>query len=306
MKTIPRIGLGTWKSSDKSLTDAVRYAIKECGYCHIDCAHVYQNEALIGEVLEELFESGIKRENLWITSKLWCTHHHPDMVEKACRNTLKDLRIDYIDLYLIHIPLAFKKQDVGGELFVKDDKGNFLFDHVPTIDTWKAMELLVDKGLCKHIGVSNFTINHLEKLKYSGIRIKPYANQCEYNLYMQQGPLRDYCRNEGIHFTGYSNLGTPDSKTPDMPTLLEDPVLKEVAQETGKSPGQVALKFLLQLDPNTSVIPKSVTPERLRQNINLDFELTENQMKKLVGRQRCYRFCGRFEVFNTDIYGEYF
>lgn len=125
MKTIPRIGLGTWKSSDKSLTDAVRYAIKECGYCHIDCAHVYQNEALIGEVLEELFKSGIKRENLWITSKLWCTHHHPDMVEKACRNTLKDLRIDYIDLYLIHIPLAFKKQDVGGELFVKDDRETF-------------------------------------------------------------------------------------------------------------------------------------------------------------------------------------
>lgn len=289
MLEIPRIGLGTWKSRDDGLINAIKYAVKEAGYCHLDCAMIYQNEELIGKVLDELFKSGIKREQLWITSKLWHTFRKPELVENACRKTLSDLRLDYLDLYLVHSPQSFQTQEIGTCIVPRNEDGTVIVDNsVTIIDTWKAMEKLVEKGLVKRIGVSNFTINQLERLKFSDCKIKPYANQAEYHLYMQQEPLRDYCKKNGIHFTGYSNLGTPDSKVPDDPVLLDDPVLNAVAKEIGKSAGEVALKFLLQLDSNTSIVPKSVTPKRIYSNNHLDFDLSEDQMNRLIKRNRCH------------------
>ncbi|OHT02534.1 oxidoreductase, aldo/keto reductase family protein [Tritrichomonas foetus] len=304
---IPQLGLGTWKSpNNDDVTNAVRYAIEEAGYTHIDCAAIYGNEKYVGIALKDVLSRGvIKRENLWVTSKLWCTKHHPDDVEAACRQTLADLQLDYIDLYLIHWPMAFKR---GNELFPKDENGNMIQEIIPLVDTWKAMEKLVEKGLVRHIGGSNFTIELLEKLiKQEEVSIRPYANQVETHLFLQQEPMIEYCEKRGIHVIGYSTLGTSDSAKPDMPVLLKDPVLNEVAQETGKSPAQVELKFLHKLSAKNmlSTLAKSVTPERIKANNQLDFDLTDEQVARLRKRDRCFRYCDMFKMRNIEIFGDH-
>lgn len=268
MNRIPTIGLGTWKSPrSEDLINAIVYAVKEAGYVHIDCAAVYGNEDIVGQAFKKLWELGIKREQLWITSKLWNDKHKPEQVEPACRQTLKDLGLDYLDLYLVHWPCQFHPPEVA------EKEGTF--DHTTSIvDTWKAMEKLVELGFTKRIGVSNFTVNQLERLKNSDIKIKPYTDQCEFHIYMQQAPLRRYLHEEGIILTGYSTLGSADSKIPDSPVLLKDEVLNQIATETGKTVGEVALKFLLTIEPGASLLAKSITSERIYKNNHLDFELS--------------------------------
>ena len=240
---------------------------------------------------------GIKREQLWITSKLWNDQHRPEQVEPACRKTLKDLGIDYLDLYLIHWPSQFNAPD-------KIETEGFFDNKTSIVDTWKAMEKLVDLGLTKHVGVSNFTINMLERLKHSDAKLIPYTNQCEFHLYHQQGPLRKYCHEEGIIFTGYSTLGTADSATSDFPVLLKDEELGKVASETGKTVGEVELKFLLTIEPGASLLAKSITPERIYKNNHLDFELTKDQVERLRRRERAFRYCDPRRFWKGDIYGD--
>lgn len=304
MNRIPQIGLGTWKAlNPDELVNAIKYAVKEAGYTHIDCAACYENEEVVGKALREVFSSGVKRENIWVTSKLWNTQHHPDCVEAACRKTLKDLGLDYLDLYLIHHPANFKRMKLDEDKFPRDSEGNIIIDYsLSIIDTWKAMEKLVEKGLVKHIGVSNFSINQLERIKFSGCKIKPYTNQVEFHLYFQQGPLRRYMHDEGIIFTGYSCLGAADFNK--GPVLLDDPVLKEVAQETKKSVGEVALRFLLHLEPGASLLAKSVKPERIYKNNHLNFELTEAQINKLRARDRFFRYVNAKELWRFDQLGD--
>ena len=306
MDRIPTIGLGTWKSPrSEDLVNAIVYAVKEAGYVHIDCAACYQNEVVVGQAFEKLFASGIKREQLWITSKLWNTQHRPDHVEKACRHTLNLLKIDYLDLYLMHYPTALKAGEPEDEYFPKDENGNIIFDReVSFIDTYKAMETLVEKGLVRHIGVSNFTINQLERLKHSGIRIKPYTNQVEFHLYMQQKPMRNYLHDEGILLTGYSTLGSSDWAKPDQPVLLKDEVLVKIAEETGRTTGEVELKFLNTIEPSAALLAKSITPERIYKNNHLDFNLTPEQVNRLVARERFIRYCNPKENFGTDEFGD--
>ena len=309
MFNIPTIGLGTWKSprSDE-LINAIIYAVKEAGYAHIDCAACYENEDIVGQAFEKLFSMGIKREQLWVTSKLWNTCHKPELVEPAIRKTLSDLHLDYLDLYLMHYPCAFKQLDpnggISGDKFPQEN-GKILFDRdVSFIDTYKAMEQLVSKGLTRHIGVSNFSINQLERLKLSGITIKPYTNQVEFHLYMQQQPLRRYLHDEGIILTGYSTLGSPDWAKPDQPVLLKDPVLVEIAAETGRTVGEVELRFLNTLEPGASLLCKSVTPERIYKNNHLDFSLSPQQVKRLVERERFVRYCSTKIYWGSDEVGD--
>lgn len=305
---IPPIALGTWKSNNPDeLKEAIRYAVEEAGYRHIDCAACYENEKVVGEALKELFDRGVvKREELWITSKLWCTKHKKELVEVGLKNTLADLQLDYLDLYLMHYPCAFKVTE-NDDLFPREtEDGPVLMDtEVSVFETWKAMEELVDKKLCRYIGVSNFSINMLERLKYNPeVKIQPYANQIEYHLYMQQGPLIKYLKENGILFEGYSPLGTNDWRKPEEPCVLEDPVLNEVATEVKKSVGQVALRFLQQNNPGCILLAKSVHPERIKMNIDLGFDLSDDQIAKLKGRERVYRFVSPQKNWGCDVIGD--
>ncbi|OHS95559.1 oxidoreductase, aldo/keto reductase family protein [Tritrichomonas foetus] len=304
MESIPRIGLGTWKSPNNDVvTESVRYAIEEAGYRHIDCAHCYENESYVGKGLHDVLSRGVvKREELWVTSKLWNTMHAPEHVEEACRNTLKELQLDYLDLYIIHWPTPFK---YGTELFPKDENGKIILEDVPIIDTWKAMEKLVDLGLVKNIGVSNFTIELLEKLLHSDIRIKPFVDQVECHLYIQQQALFDYCEKRGIIVEGYSSLGSGDFAPPEAPCLLKDPVLNEVAKEVGKTPAAVELQFLYQLKSDLIILVKSVTPERIKANIAREFQLSDEQMDKLRLRDRSYRYCEVRKMWGHDVFGDH-
>ena len=301
MQSIPSVGLGTWKSPrSDDLVNAIVYAVTEAGYTHIDCAEVYGNEDIVGQALKKVVEKGIKREQLWITSKLWSTHHRPGQVEEACRNSLNKLGLDYLDLYLMHQPLAFDPENPV------DSQGRVNIDETVTfIDTWREMEKLVEKGFVRHIGASNFTINHLQTLKYTpGIKIRPYVNQVEFSLYMQQTPLRNYMHEEGIRITAYSPCGSPDQGDQGLPVLLKDEVLCQVAKELGKTPGQVALRFLLALEPSGSVIPKSLSPAHIKENISLDFDFNYDQFERLKARERCTRYASIQRILHMDFFAD--
>lgn len=306
MEHIPVTGLGTWKSTEEaSLINAIKYSVEEAGYRHIDCAKCYGNEKSVGKALHDILSRGVvKREELWVTSKLWCTDHHPDHVEAACRQTLADLQLDYLDLYLIHHPTAFVRE--GNEMFPKEADGTAKIDRsISLIDTWRAMEHLVEIGLVKHIGVSNFTINMLERIRFAeGVKIQPYTNQCELHLYLQQEPLIHYMNQRGIIFTAYSPLGTNDWRQPDEPCVLEDPVLCEIAKELGCTPADVELEFLRRIAPGVSLLVKSVTPARILQNIKPGPALTDAHVAKLKSRERCYRFVDATKMWKVDQLGD--
>ena len=297
MESMPRVALGTYLSLDeKPLKEAVRVAFEEGNYKHIDCAWVYGNEKWIGEALKDLFDRKvIKREEIWITSKVWNTMHKPELVERSCRETLRDLQVDYLDLLLMHFPASFLGDENGKEIL--DEKGFPILDHVPIVDTWKAMERLVEKGLVRHIGVSNFSIEMLERLRYlPEIKIQPYTNQVEMNLFMQQPILLSYLVSRGISLMAYS----PFAMGTDM--MFKNETVKRIAEETGKTMAQVALRYLLNVDEHVIVLPKSVTPERVISNNQLDFQLTEKQMNDLRGLERCYRTADIREKWNCDLH----
>ena len=302
MEPVPRVALGTFLITDeKVVKHAIKYAIEVCGYRHIDTASIYRNEKLIGDVLHEILSEGkIKREELFITSKLSVFDHRPEDVAKAARQSLSDLQCGYIDLYLNHFPFAFKKDENGGMITHPD--GTAVYEHIPLVDTWKAMEKLVDDGIVKRIGVSNFTIEHMEKLRYAqGVRIQPFCNQVEMHLYNQCGPMREYLKSRNIYIAAYSPLGmSTEFRFKNNLVVMDDPVLNEIAKEMNISPQRLELKFLLQLGDNVMIVPKSAQDNHIKENISLDFTISESNMNRLKGCERCYKLFDSQAASNHD------
>ncbi|BFZ55304.1 Alcohol dehydrogenase [NADP(+)] [Savitreella phatthalungensis] len=298
---MPVLGLGTWRSEPGKVKAAVKAAIA-AGYRHIDCAWIYGNEAEVGEGLKEsLAENGLKREDIWVTSKLWNIFHKPDSVRPAIQETLKNLQLEYLDLYLMHWPVAF--QNVGNNVkFPKSEgeNGKMLIDEQLTDDhstTWKAMEALVDDGLTKNIGVSNFCIERLDKLLKTA-RIKPVVNQVELHPYLVQSKLVEHGKSVGVHLSAYSPLGSQDSK------LHDDPVVKEIAAEHGVDPAAVLIAWAYARD-NTSVLPKSVTESRIISNLKaIEINFSKEQYDKITALDKHERVVNPTAGWGVDIYLE--
>lgn len=285
---IPILGLGTWKSQPNAVKSAVIEAVK-AGYRHIDCAFVYGNENEVGEALLELYKEGVvKRENLFITSKLWNTFHSTHLVKPALEETLKLLKTDYLDLYLIHWPFSYAE---GEGNFPVDKENKTKLSDVDYLDTWKGMEQVRKDGLTKSIGVSNFNKDQMERL-LANCEVKPAMNQVECHPYLNQKKLIQYLRSKNISITAYSPLGSPDRPwaKKDDPALLDEPKIKKIADKYGKKPAHVLIRF--QIDRGVVVIPKTVTKERILDNINIfDFMLTEDEIEELETFDRGFRFC---------------
>ena len=261
---MPLLGLGTWKSAPGQVYEAVREAIR-LGYRHLDCASVYGNEPEIGQAIGDAIGDGeVTREQLWITSKLWCNSHGRDNVEPALRQTLQDLGLAWLDLYLIHWPVPIRP----GVAFPTSAADLLPPQQLPIRDTWEGMEAALEAGLTRHIGVSNFSSRKLQDLIAHG-RLRPEVNQVELHPLLQQPELLEVCAKEGVHVTAYSPLGSGDRpaqlKAANEPVLLEHPVITAIAAEHGCSSAQVLLAW--HLCRGISTIPKSVTPARLRENL---------------------------------------
>ncbi len=270
----PALGLGTWLSKKNEVYNAVLAAIK-AGYRHIDCAYIYGNEKEIGEALHEAFKLGlVKRQDLFITSKLWNSDHAPERVELAIRKSLADLQLDYLDLYLIHWPVAFKT----GHDQVKSAADLFTRVEMPLSTTWTAMEKLKKAGLAKHIGVSNFDIPKLTRLM-KGSELKPEVNQVELHPYLQQVDLLAFCQATGILMTAYAPLGSRNLMQSEA-GLTREAVIVDIAARHACTPAQVLLAW--NMERGVVVIPKSVNESRIAENFgSLNVELDVEDMKQI-------------------------
>jgi len=278
---MPTLGLGTWLHGDTGgqMRDAVVKAV-ELGYRNIDCAYIYLNEKEMGEAFTTIFNKGeVSRSDLFIASKLWCTEHAADRVEAACRASLKDLCLDYFDLYLAHYPTGFVP-DKGN--VPRGEDGKVLYSGVSIQEMWTAMEKLVDLGLTKAIGLSNFNSKQISSLLETA-RIPPTVLQVESNPRFNNEALRRFCVKNGLRMVGYSPFGSPDLPWGrKLPHILIDPTLTKIAEETGKSTAQVVLRW--QVQRGVGVIPKSIFPEELSSNLVIyDFELSPDQCKLIDG-----------------------
>lgn len=290
---MPMLGLGTWKSKRGLVSEAVECAL-ETGYRHIDCAANYGNENEVGQALTKVFKtSPLKREDVWITSKLWNDAHRKEDVIPALKRSLQDLKLDYLDLYLIHWPVAFKS-GIGS---ARKDEDYLSLEEVPLIETWEAMLKARKEGLVKHVGISNFSIKKIEDLLTKSDDV-PEVNQVELHPLLQQTKLLDFCRNNGIEITSYSPLGSSDRhislKSADEPSLLEHPGILEIAKKHGSSAAQVLIKWAITR--KTAVIPKSTSKEHIISNLkSIELQLDDEDLEKIAAMDRSFRFVnGRF------------
>jgi len=275
---LPILGLGTWKSQPGEVRKAVFWAIKS-GYRHLDCASIYQNEKEVGQGIADAMAEGlVKRHELFVTSKLWNSSHRYEDVHPALEKTLTDLRLDYLDLYLVHWPISYKP----GVVFATQREEYYTYQDVPLSQTWEAMQVQKQSGLAKHIGVSNFNQAKLkELLAMSGEH--PEMNQIEMHPFLPQENLVSFCRQHQILLTAYSPLGSPDSRTErhqNDPKLLTNPIVEEIAQKHQVTCGQILLAWSIQR--GIAVIPKSVNPQRIQENLEAaSLTLSKEDLGKL-------------------------
>merc|ERR1712071_722061 len=303
---MPLVGLGTFKreSTIDDLKQAIHMAL-EAGYRHIDTAYLYRNESIIGDVLQDWFERGrIRREEIFITTKLPPIGTKAEKVEQFIKLSLQKLKLDYVDLYLIHFPVGLIGKDEE-DLYPVDENGQAVMDSATDhVAIWKAMEEQVDAGRCKAIGLSNFNSVQIERIVQSA-RIKPANLQIELHAYLQQHSLRDLCMKHDISVCAYAPLGSkgrtdfnikPNVQAPVVPLVLEDPLVLKIAQAHAKTPAQILLRHLVQ--QNVIVVPKSVSQNRIKENLNIfDFVLTDremNQLNKLDRNVRTFTFDSNF------------
>ncbi|KAN0055893.1 hypothetical protein ACTA71_011780 [Dictyostelium dimigraforme] len=294
---IPMIGLGTYDGAKPGeVGNAVKVALKN-GYRHIDGAAIYLNEKEIGNSLKEVFNEGeIKREDIFYVSKLWNSCHNASLVRKHCEKTIEDLGIDYLDLYLIHWPIAFENSDPSGITTesLDDENGNLIIAPVSIRETWQEMEKLVEYGLVKSIGVSNFNVQNLiDLLTYA--KIKPAVNQVEVHPYLTQLNLQEFCDRHGILLTAYSPLGQGKCN------LLNNEILKSIATKYNKTVANVIFKWLNQRGIVT--IPKSGNPSRIIENFNIfDFHLSNEEIEKINSLNSNLRTCCPIAHWNIPLF----
>ena len=296
--TPPAIGLGLWKVARSAAPAVVEEAIR-VGYRHLDSACDYGNEVEAGQGIRAALEKGLcRREDLWVTSKLWNTYHEPQYVRPAVERSLRDLGLDYLDLYLVHFPIALQYVPFETRYppeWVHDpaaSKPRMEPIAVPLADTWRAMEDLMSAGLVKRIGLCNCSVALIRDL-LAVARIRPAVLQVELHPFLTQEKLLRFCRESSIAVTAFSPLGAPSYVPLGMATaaesVLEHPVVTGIAATVGRTPAQVVLRWGMQR--GTAVIPKTSHPERLRENLAAcEFTLSAEQMQAITALDRGRRF----------------
>ena len=256
---IPALGFGTLIPDPVATKNATKAAL-EAGFRAIDTAERYRTEREVGEAMQEVFKGGeIKREDVFVITKLWNTNHRPERVKPACEASLKKLQLDFVDLYLIHTPFAFQP---GDEQDPRDANGNVIYDQgVTLLDTWRALEGLVSEGKCKAIGLSDVSLVQVQDI-VKAARIKPAVVHVESHPYLPEWDLLNYCREQGIVLQAFAALGHSS-----QPNLLEDPVITAIAQRVKKTPAQVLLAWAIQR--GTAPLTTSKTPNRIRENFDV-------------------------------------
>jgi alcohol dehydrogenase (NADP+) len=285
---MPMLGLGTWKSAKGEIYQTVRKAI-EIGYRHFDCALIYGNEHEIGQAISDaISHNEITRDELWITSKLWNNRHKKVDIQPTIEITLDSLKLEYLDLYLIHWPVALVNE------VNYPQNGNEMLDlkHIPLTETWQGMIALKDKQLTKHIGVSNFSIKKINKLIIE-TGICPEVLQLELHPFLQQKNILDFAKAKGINLTGFCPLGSADRPANRIsdgePKLFENKIIIDIGHDKGHTPAQIMLAWAI--NRGTSVIPKSVNSQRLVENLTaVDIELSSFEMEKLNNLDQHYRY----------------
>lgn len=268
--TIPAAGFGTLIPDQNATKQATRAAL-EAGFRHLDCAERYRNEAAVGEAIQDAFKAGtLRREDLFVTTKLWNTNHRPERVKPALDASRSRLQVDTIDCYIVHTPFAFQP---GDEQDPRDQRGQVIYDPgVTLVETWRALERLVDDGHCKSIGLSDITLEKLREI-VAVARIRPAMVQVESHPYLPEWELLDFCRQHGIVLQAFAALGHAME-----PSVLEDPVITAIAQRVHKTPAQVALAWAVQR--GTAFLTTSTKPQRIQQSFDIS-ALPEDAMEEI-------------------------
>jgi len=267
---IPVLGFGTLIRDPVAAKQAIKAAL-ETGYRLLDGAELYANEAVVGAAMREAFEAGtLRREELFVTTKLWNNNHRPERVRPALEASLRRLQLDYLDCYLVHTPFAFKP---GDEMYPRDEHEQPIYDAgVTLVETWRAMERLVDEGRARAIGLSDITLEKLKEI-VAVARIKPAIVQIESHPYLPEWEMLKFCRQHGIVLQAFAPLGHGME-----PKVIDDPVIKAIAQRVQKAPSQVALAWAVQR--GTAVLSTSIKPERIRENFDIS-PLPEGAMQEM-------------------------
>lgn len=268
--TMPALGFGTLIPDATDTRNATRTAI-QAGFRHLDCSERYRNEEQVGQAIREAIQAGwINRNDLFITTKLWNNNHRPERVQPAIEASRQRLQVEYIDLYLMHTPYAFRP---GDDQDPRDEKGNVIYDEVTTLmDTWQAMENLVDHGVCGAIGLSDVNLDQLREV-FDQARTKPSVVQIESHPYLPETEILEFCKTNGLVMLAFAPLGHGIK-----PGVMEDPVIRAIAHRVNKTPAQVLLAWAIQR--GTAVLTTPKTPDRAKENFDVS-ALPDDAMEQI-------------------------